>query len=164
MCFSAIFQKSLTFFGGTRMNEDKIKWCCRQAKGIRLIELKPHLSSSYAKEADETLENVFTSKGKWKTITAYYACYNALYAIFMKCGIKSEIHDCTLEMMELFDFDNESISFLKKLKEDRIQAQYYLKEALLENESEVKEFVSECKTILSKMNSDDIEKTRAKVK
>ena len=81
----------------------------------------------------------------------------------MKCGIKSEIHDCTLEMMELFDFDNESISFLKKLKEDRIQAQYYLKEALLD-ESEVKEFVSECKTILSKMNSDDIEKTRAKVK
>lgn len=60
------------------MNEDKLKWCIKQNKGISLIELKPHLSNSYMKEADDTLENVFRAKGKWKVITAYYACYNAL--------------------------------------------------------------------------------------
>ena len=66
------------------------------------------------KEADETLENVFTAKGKWKLIIAYYACYNALYALLMKCGIRCEIHDCTLELMELFGFDTSEVDYLKK--------------------------------------------------
>ena len=94
------------------MNEDKIKWCCRQNKGIKLEELKPHVSESYMKEADETLENVFSAKGKWKLITAYYACYNALYSLLMKCGIKCEIHECSLELMSLFGFEDAEIEYL----------------------------------------------------
>ena len=103
------------------MNESKIKWCAEQKKGINLIEPKLHLSESYIKEADETLENVFVTKGKWKLITAYYACYSALYALLMKAGIKCEIHDCTFELMELFGFNTSEIEYLRKLKEDRIQ-------------------------------------------
>jgi hypothetical protein len=75
---------------------NKLNWCLKQKRGIKLIELKPHLSISYLKEAEETLENVFSTKGKWKIITAYYACYNAFYSILMKCGIQCEIHDCNL--------------------------------------------------------------------
>lgn len=143
---------------------NKIKWCLEQKKGIKLIEIKPHLSDSYLKEADETLENVFSTSGKWKVITGYYACYNALYAILMKTGIKCEIHDCTLELMKLFGFDNSEMKYLKKLKEDRIQAQYYLKDIILEDESNVKKFVSRCKIILYNLNSEKIEKIRKEIK
>ncbi|MEA2003961.1 MAG: hypothetical protein U9O53_03295 [archaeon] len=48
-------------------------------------------------------------------ITAYYACYNALYSILMKCGIKSEIHDCTIELMDFFDFEAKDIEFITQL-------------------------------------------------
>ena len=57
------------------MKKDKIKWCTDQAKGIKLTELKYHLSESYMNEADETFENVISARGKWKIIMAYYACY-----------------------------------------------------------------------------------------
>ena len=138
------------------MNEDKIKWCLKQGKGIVLIEPKPHLSESYIKEADETLENVFSAKGKWKLIIAYYACYNALYALFMKSGIKCEIHDCTLELMDLFGFEPSEKDYLQKLKEDRIQVQYYLKEIVIKDEDSVKRFVSKCKILLDDLNSEKV--------
>lgn len=146
------------------MNECKIKWCAKQARGISLINPKPHLSEAYINEADDTLENVFSTKGKWKLITAYYACYHAFYAILMKCGIKCEIHDCSLELMNLFDFEKKDVDFLKTLKEDRIQIQYYLKKKSLDNESEVKKFILKCKRILDELNSERIEECRKKLK
>ena len=138
----------------------KIEWCLCQKKGIQLMDVKQHLSESYMHEADETLENVFSAKGKWKTITAYYACYSALYSIMMKCGIKSEIHECTIEMMELFDFKNEEKEFMADLKDDRIKAQYYLKNIVLKDENEVKKFIMRCRTVLSSLNDDDVRKIR----
>jgi len=145
------------------MNKDKILWCSKQNKGIRLIELKPHLSESYIKEADNTLENVFSTTGKWKIITGYYACYNAFYSILMKCGIRCEIHDCSIELMNLFDFNSSEINYLKNLKTNRIQTQYYLKPILLENETEVKKFILKCKDILNNLDSKTIENIRKKL-
>lgn len=146
------------------MNEDKIRWCLKQKGGINLIEPKPHLSESYMKEADETLEIVFSIKGKWKVITAYYTCYNALYSLLMKTGIRCEIHDCTLELMSLFGLNNSEMEFMRNLKEDRIQTQYYLKEKVLKSEANVKEFVLKCKILLNELSSDKIEKLRRKIK
>ena len=142
------------------MNESKIRWCIEQKKGLNLTEPKPHLSESYMKEADETLENVFVTKGKWKLITAYYACYNALYALLMKAGIKCEIHDCTIEVMGLFGFNASEVKYLRELKEDRIQVQYYLKEIVLEDELGVKKFILRCKTLLNNLGSEKIEMIR----
>ena len=132
----------------------------RQQKGIVLIDAKPHLSQSYIREADDTLENVIVTKGKWKIITAYYACYNALYSILMKCGIQSEIHDCTIELMHLFDFEDSDIEYLRKLKYDRIQVQYYLKKISLDDENKVKLFIFKCKQILNNLNSSEIVNAR----
>lgn len=135
---------------------DKLKWCLKQKKGIELINPKSNLSKAYLMEADETLENVSVVKGKWKIITAYYACYNALYAILMKCGIKCEIHDCTIELMRLFNFTQLDIEYMRELKDTRIKAQYYLKKVFLKEESKVKQFISKCKIILSGLSSSDI--------
>ncbi len=146
------------------MNKGKIKWCLKQKKGIALIELKPHLSEAYVKEADETLENVFSTTGKWKVITAYYACYNSVYALLMKTGISCEIHDCTIALMKLFGFENSEITFLEKLKEDRIDAQYYLKNIILEDEFPIKKFILKCKMILNELSSEKIERIRKQIK
>lgn len=81
----------------------------------------------------------------------------------MKCGIRCEIHDCSLELMELFDFDASEISYIKKLKGDRIQTQYYLKNILLEDESQVKEFILKCKTLSNNLNSEKIGEIRVKI-
>ena len=141
-------------------DKNKIAWCTKQAKGIKITDPKNHLCDSYIKEADETLENVFATKGKWKVITAYYACYNALYSILMKCGIKSEIHDCTIELMGLFEFEGREIEFIRKLKKDRIQVQYYLKNIGLDDEKPVKEFILKCKQVLLGLSSVKINEVR----
>lgn len=86
--------------------------------------------------------------GKWKVITAYYACYNALYSILMKAGVKSEIHDCTLSLMDFLEFENHEKDFMMHLKVDRIDAQYYLKDKKLSDDKTVKQFVNKCKQIL----------------
>ncbi|MEA3229563.1 MAG: hypothetical protein U9P44_01485 [archaeon] len=140
--------------------KNKLGWCMKQKKGIVLADAKLHLSESYIKEADDTLENVLVTKGKWKVITGYYACYNALYSILMKCGIKSEIHDCTIGLMSLLDFDDSEIEYMKKLKQDRINVQYYLKEICLDDENKVKMFIFRCKQILNDLNSSKIEEIR----
>lgn len=143
---------------------DKMNWCKNQTKGIELIESKEHLSKSYFGEAEETLRELKEVSGKWKLIMAYYSCYNALYSILMKIGVKCEIHDCTIELMNLLDFSEEEISFLKKLKFDRIEAQYYLKKIELKNPEKVKLFVNKCKEKLFDLNSEEINVIRNKIK
>lgn len=143
---------------------EKIKWCMAQKSGIKLIGPKPHLSDSYMNEADEILMNLLVTKGKWKIIMGYYACYNSFYSVLMKCGIKCEIHDCTLELMKFFDYSDDDINFLRKLKEDRIKVQYYLKEILLDNEDNVKNFLLKSKEILNKLSSQDMENIRINFK
>ncbi|MBI3051822.1 hypothetical protein HYY74_05190 [Candidatus Woesearchaeota archaeon] len=145
------------------MNEDKIKWCIRQKKGISLTEPKQHLAKAYMSEADDTLENVFLAKGKWKVITAYYACYNALYSILAMCGIKCEIHDCTIELMGLFDFAASDIKYIKMLKEDRIRTQYHLQDIVLKEEAKPKIFVSKCKGVLASLDSKQVEDVRKRI-
>lgn len=142
------------------MDNNKLSWCFNQKEGIKIIDIKDHLSKSYMNEADETLIQMLKLEGKWKTITAYYGCYNAFYSILMKCGVKSEIHTCTINLMNFFDFEVEEKLFMEKLKEDRIQAQYYLKERILNDENKVKDFIHKCKLISIKLNKNEIEKIR----
>ena len=141
---------------------NKIDWCRKQKKGIELVERKHHLSEAYMGDADESLEVCLNNKGKWKVISGYYACYNAFYSILMKCGVKCEIHDCTIELMKFFNFNDEDINFLKNLKEKRIQTQYYLKN-VDEEEIKVKKFIDLCREILISLNDNEIEKIRREI-
>jgi uncharacterized protein (UPF0332 family) len=142
------------------MEENKLIWCLSQKKGISIIEIKNHLSEDYIKEADETLESMLKISGKWKLITAYYSCYNALYSILMKCGVSSEIHSCSIKLMDFFDFSVKEKEFLTDLKDKRIQSQYYLKSITFSKEKEVKDFILKCKVINNQLSEIKITKIR----
>jgi len=137
----------------------KIRWCGKQKEGIRLIEPNENLCKEYLKEADSTLDDLMRITSKWKLIMAYYACYNALYALLLKAGIKSEIHTCTIALMAHIEgFDEEDIIFMENLKDDRINAQYYLKKKELRDESKVKDFVLKCKKAAAALDSQKLRK------
>ncbi len=142
----------------------KIAWCLKQKKGIELVEPNDNLSKAYFQDADDSLDVMREAKGKWKSIIAYYACYYALYAILMKAGLKCEIHDCTLELMAFFGFSQNQIEFMKKLKKERTDVQYYRKEPGELNHKKVAEFVMNCKEICSGLDHDLIIKIRGVVK
>jgi len=143
---------------------DNFEWCKKQERGISLVEKSSHLSDSYLKDAYGSFDACLKIEGKWKVITGYYACYNAVYSILMKCGIKSEIHNCTIRLMEFFKFSKEEIKFLEKLKIERINAQYYLKKVRLPKVLEIKKFISKCEFIRSELNDNQIEEIRGKLK
>ena len=141
-----------------------IDWCLKMKKGIRLIEPSENMCKDYVKRAEKDLQSMIKNEGHWKLITAYYACYDALYALLIKTGIKSEIHDCSIALMELFNFEKEDIDFLKKLKDDRIQVQYYLKEIVIKEENQVKLFVLKIKEKIERLREEEIETIREKIK
>ena len=132
---------------------DKVKWCLNQKKGLSLIDPNDNLSKEYYSEALETLQELEDVKGKWKVIMAYYSCYNALYSVLMKIGIKCEIHDCSIEMSKLIEgFNEEDYEFLSELKDKRIKVQYYLKKEELQKLDEVKTFVWKVKEVLNDLD------------
>ena len=69
------------------------------------------------------------NEGDWILTTAYYARYFALYALLMKMGIKSEIHDCTINLAKLLSKNGilppSLAQDIAKAKQTRIDTQYY---------------------------------------
>jgi hypothetical protein len=134
------------------MNE-KISWCKKQKKGIELVEPNENLCEAYFEESMNTLRLIKGEKNKWELIMAYYSCYNALYSILMKLGIKCEIHDCTINLMKIIDgFNVQDIEFISDLKIRRIRAQYYLKNEILGDLLPIKKFVQKCSLIRKNLN------------
>ncbi len=142
----------------------ELSWCLKQKRGIESIEPNENLCQAYFKEADDSLAAVKQNLGKWKIIASYYACYSAVYAVLMKMGIKSEIHECTITLMPFLGFDEEQIRFLKSLKDDRIEVQYYLGQALLEDITKIKSFIVFCKNLALKLDEDAVKTIRRIVK
>lgn len=73
-----------------------LNWCCNQNSGIKLTSPNDNLANEYIKSAEETLASLSASKedsNMWIATKKYYAEYFAIYALFMKIGIKCEIHD-----------------------------------------------------------------------
>ena len=141
----------------------EIKWCRKQPQGINLIDRKSHLSEAYLKDAYESLKVCMNSEGKWKVVTGYYACYNALYSVLMKCGIKCEIHDCTIKLMSFFNFSDREVKFIEGLKKKRIQGQYYLMKVEIGSVALVKDFILKCEEILNSLNESEVNKIRGKL-
>jgi uncharacterized protein (UPF0332 family) len=131
------------------MDAGRLKWCEKQKKGIKLIEPNDNLALEYLRNAEETLSILSTIQGDsnmWLATTKYYCEYFAVYSFLIKIGVKSEIHDCTLVIVELFE-DNDFLpkgtsKMLEGDKKVRIDNQYYLKNTPVELKfNEIRNFV-----------------------
>ena len=140
-------------------------------RGICLIEPNETLSKSYLQRAHKDLLASKNMKDiSWKVVSLYYSAYNMFYSLLMRIGIKSEIHDCTISLIDYLAFwdlfDTENYLLLKALKKKRINTQYYLKEEELSNEKieKIEEFILRCETIIKTTNTSTIHDIRKSIK
>ena len=148
---------------------EKISWCKKQSKGIKLIEPNENLSKEYYENAEESLRVLRsiseTRSNMWLATTKYYIEYFAIYSVLMKIGIKCEIHDCTIELIRFLegeDIIEKGVSkILERDKELRIDNQYYLKNKPVEIKFEkLSSFLLSIKESLLKLDGEKIEKIR----
>ncbi|MBL7169575.1 MAG: HEPN domain-containing protein [Candidatus Aenigmarchaeota archaeon] len=153
----------------------KIIWCSEQKSGIKIVRPNDNLSEAYLKKANEALRVMNKIRGvskDWSVSSAYYARYNAIYALLVKCGIKSEIHDCTLVLFRfLFDenFDENLFDDIDDAKEQRINTQYYTnrglnKEEYQKNVKNTPEFVLELESFIPNLTKNEIKEIRLNLK
>lgn len=138
----------------------KLDWCKGRKRGIKIVDPNENLARSYMEKSEDSMKMMEDAPSEdWKIVGAYYSCYQALYSLLQRAGIKSEIHDCTIELMEFLPFSEEEVELVKELKEKRENAQYYVtEETKLKSTHRVKQFVLKCKEIAEKENFEEIRK------
>jgi len=108
----------------------------------------------------------------WILTTAYYARYFALYALLMKMGIKSEIHDCTLNVAKLLANNGiltpSLIEDFAKAKQTRIDTQYYVEKEqspkiIQRNVEAARNFVLETEKTINNITTEQIHSIRAQL-
>lgn len=159
------------------MKDDNLIWCFRQKRGIRITEPNPNLTKAYLKKATSALNTMTAAlqinEADWTATTAYYARYFALYALLMKMGVKSEIHDCTINVAQLLAnhgiLRQSLVDDIAEAKQARIDAQYYVATEL--NQKEIKKnaetarkFVLEIEQTIENVTSKQINTIRTYLK
>lgn len=150
----------------------KINWCKKQVNGIKLVEPNDNISQEYFENAEESLQvlrSIYeTRSNMWLATTKYYIEYFAIYSVLMKIGIKCEIHDCTILLVNFLEKEKifkEGVS--KILEEDkglRIDNQYYLKNKEVPiNFEELADFLISIKNMLDMLDKERIEEIRKKI-
>jgi uncharacterized protein (UPF0332 family) len=146
-----------------------LNWCKKQEKGISLVEPNVNLSEDYIRSAQETLlllKEVNNRSNMWAATMKYYCEYFAVYSLLIRIGIKCEIHDCTIKLVELFEEQNIiPKGTYKRLNEDkglRIDNQYFLKNIKVNIDfNDLLDFVLKMKDLASSITLEDIKKIRA---
>ncbi len=113
-----------------------------------------------------------TIRGKsqvWIATTKYYCEYFAIYALLMKIGIKSEIHDCSIAVCHLLETEGiipkKYTKILEQDKQLRIDNQYYLKnKEVIVDYDKLVEYVLTIKNIFSTITQEKINQIRNKIK
>jgi len=159
------------------LNDDGIVWCFKQKRGIRLIEPNLNLTKAYLKKAISALNTMTAAlqikETDWTATTAYYARYFALYALLMKIGVKSEIHDCTINIAKLLAknkiLNPHLINDITKAKQTRIDTQYYVAKELTQtdiknNAEAARKFVLELEQTTENITPEQINTIRAQLK
>ena len=148
---------------------DKIKWCAGKKEGLSLIEPNSDLAEAYIKKAEEALESMRVNVIKdWKISTAYYTLYFSLYSIFIKVGVKCEIHSGTIAFAKRFlreFFSEEDLDFTEDSLKARIDSQYYIDRTVPDEQynkmiKDAPEVLVKCKSILIKLNEKKINEIR----
>lgn len=77
-----------------------IRRCARQRRGIRLVGGSERLQEAHRKKSRDSIVAlravVESGVGTWAASASYYAKYHAVCALFMKIGIRCEMHGCTV--------------------------------------------------------------------
>lgn len=155
----------------------KLLWCSQQKKGIRIREPNSNLCDAYLKKARNSLKAMALNSGAqlndWAVDAAYYARYHAVYALLQKCGLESEIHDCSLMLVKFLFRDTippELIKELETAKAQRINLVYYTNRLVAEDEikkniDSAPRFVLSMEKVISDLtNADEIERLRSRLK
>ncbi|MFH1827678.1 MAG: HEPN domain-containing protein [Nanoarchaeota archaeon] len=156
-------------------NKEKIRWCMKQKKGIELVEPNVNLCTAYLKKVENSLKsmklNYKSGIMEWAVDAAYYARYQSIYALLQRCGIKSEIHDCSLSLFRFLfkdNFDEEMFEQIEKAKEQRVDLTYYTnrlipKEEIAENIAGAPDFTLVIEEFINKLTTEAIKEYREKV-
>ena len=156
---------------------DRFDWCREQRRGIRLVKPSISVCEAYLAKSESALNVLVSAREKdepdWVVTTAYYAKYFALYAVLARCGIKCEIHACTLTAAERLLVDNGLMA--KQLHEDileakdlRVEMQYYAyqsydKNAVTRQAGSSPDFVLAMRALTERLDERTIDKVRERV-
>src|SRR3989338_6702951 len=117
--------------------KDECSFCFKKTGGLKLVTPNERLVEVYKKKSRSALNMLESAKEKqedeWILDTSYYAKYFMVYSLFMKVGIKSEIHDCTIFALnsifvELEMVDKDVYDDLSNSRELRVGSLYYDKD------------------------------------
>ena len=151
-----------------------VSWCWKQKRGIKFEEPSDNLCKAYIEKAKSALNMLDSAIEKdeidWITTTAYYSRYFVLYALLQRCGIKSEIHDCTISLMHFLFVEGNIIpeelyTELLLAKDLRVDTQYYVtkqidKEKLKTDSATAQNFVLKMEEIIENVTEAQIQKIR----
>ncbi len=157
---------------------NKILWCLKQKRGIKIVEPNKNLVKAYLKKAKSSLNILNSAIEKkeydWIVTTSYYAKYFSFYALLQKIGVKSEIHDCSIYIMKFLFVDENIID--KSFHEDfllsknlRVDIQYYASDSLnlnvIDKTSKFSfSFVLKIEELIENLNEEEILFLRNKLK
>ncbi|MCK4428883.1 MAG: HEPN domain-containing protein [Candidatus Aenigmarchaeota archaeon] len=152
-----------------------ILWCSKKRRGIKIVEPNNNLCNAYLRKANNSLKAMKVNIGaeimEWAINASYYTRYQAVYALLMKCGIKSEIHGCSIALANYLFRDKLSIVLLDDFetsKKQRIDLQYYTgktdDEDLKRTINNTPEFLMSVEKLISELTRDEINKLREKIK
>ena len=162
-------------YGDITMKEkkDDYSFCFKKSGGLKLVNPNERLVEVYKKKTRSALNMLESAKEKqedeWILDTSYYAKYFMVYALFMKVGIKSEIHDCTIFALKSIFCDSKIISpeLCKDLSDSRdlrVGSLYYDKDfgknEILNKSNTAPNFCLEIESILDSLSKEDIIKIR----
>ena len=157
-----------------REEEEYLRWCLRENKGIKIVEPSENLVKAYLQKSGNALKsmevNAQAGLVEWAVSAGYYAKYFAVYSLLSKIGAKCEMHDCTITLFEYLFSDSLPKELLKELrdsKEDRVEFQYYTREINIDLQQVVKEtkrFALEIEKTIDGLNAERISEAREKLK
>lgn len=155
------------------MEDRSIIWCLKQKRGIRIIDPNENLVKEYLRKATGSLNTTNAAlqinETEWIMTTAYYARYFALYALLMKLGVKSEIHDCSIAVARLLAREGiltENLANdISQAKEMSVEVQYYVTRELEQgkvrrNVESARKFVLEIEKAIENTTTEQIESIR----
>lgn len=155
------------------MEDRSIIWCLKQKRGIRIIDPNENLVKEYLRKATGSLNTMNAAlqinETEWIMTTAYYARYFALYALLMKLGVKSEIHDCSIAVARLPAREGilteNLVNDISEAKEMRVDVQYYVTGELEQgkvrrNVESARKFVLEIEKAIENITTEQIESIR----